>query len=167
MRDLLRYVASTLLLIGAGCHSGDPIGNSGVTFSSSVAIKSYVKLVVGLNGSKESRFYFPILEIYDRAGNLIYASHDLKRNTEVLDGLPEAIAGLKPIAATASLAKIVDEIPDLEAHRKEIVDTNRLTILSVDLEDCHACSVQERTLNETERKILRTGSNLITVKVTK
>lgn len=55
--------------------------------------------------------------------------------------------------------------PGFREHEAEVTGTHAITILSVFLQDCHACTVQESALGESQRRLLKQGVNLLVIHV--
>lgn len=165
----LGWICFGVLVAILGCRQNGPAKNKSNVISLEIPIKAYVKLKLGLNGSKESRFYFPTLEAYNTVGDLVYASHDVKQNEVLLRGLPESILTLKPLSLAIPLSTIAAEYPKLAEKADGLTHQSRATILAVDLQDCHACSIQEQTLNDLdiENRAPKMGLNYISIKILK
>jgi hypothetical protein len=150
----------------SGCHQSHSLGTAdSFELSSSVPLKSYVKFAVGMNGHKDTHLYFPLLQIYDSEGRLVYVGHVAKENALVLEQTPDNISSLQHVPEAAPLGDVIKELPEFESRRGELVNSNRATVLSVFLEDCHACSIQEQTLDTTQKQLLRRGVNLLIIHV--
>jgi hypothetical protein len=162
------FLVGLLAFSFCGCNTSHSTANfKGFALSSNVPLKSYVHFAVGANGHKESRFYFPLLQIYDKGGRLVYVSHDTEANAKVLEKFPNNTDSLQPIPQTTLLQDVIKELPEFETKRDDLLRTKRTTVLSVFLEDCHACSVQEEALDNTQNQLLAPGVNLLIVRVAK
>jgi hypothetical protein len=155
-------VLVTLSLHGCRSTTGD-----GIVISSYPQLKSYVHFAVGSNGHKEANLYFPLLQVYDPAGRLVYVGHDARENAKLLDQLPGNLDSLKPIPETTLLPDVMKEMPEFAARKDEVLRVKQVTVLSVFLEDCHACSIQEEALDSTEKQLVRRGVNLLIIRVAK
>jgi len=157
-----------LLLASFGCTSRRGGGDTGgVLISTSLPLPSYVQ--AGSHGSadKGAKFFFPQLEIYDESGNLVYSSHESIENARVLKELPDGIQGLRPKPDAPRLAEVMEAVPALRARKGEILGQHRVCILSIFLENCHACAVQEDALGDAEHRLLDHGINLLVLRVSR
>jgi uncharacterized protein YbcI len=81
--------------------------------------------------------------------------------------LPDGIRSLRPKLEPARLTEIMDKMPAFRAREKEILGQHRVSVLSVFLEDCHACSIQEDALSAAEHQLLDHGINLLVIRVSR
>jgi hypothetical protein len=144
----------------AGCRKATH--DQGVNVAYTLPLKSYIALKLAENAKLDGHFYFPTLEIYNSAGHLIYCGRSAPENGNLLRKPPETVDRSASIPNTADLIAVVSELSN-SMTAKRIADRRVLTYIAVDLENCHACSVQEHTLEQSKDRILEGGSNLITV----
>jgi hypothetical protein len=157
-----------LLVVSFGCGSKRGGGDAGgVLISASLPLPSYVR--AGSHGSahKGVKFFFPQLEIYDESGDLIYSSHESIENVRILKELPGGIKNLKPNPDAPRLTEIMEGVPAFRARKEEILGQHKVSILSVFLENCHACTVQEDALGDAEHRLLDHGINLLVLRVSR
>lgn len=136
-----------------------------MSLASSMPLPVYVRSAVGANGRIDTELYFPLLQIYDSAGRLVYVGHDANENAGILKRASEDAASMKAIPGTALLADITKQMADLGAQRDELLKMHKSTILSVSLEGCHACSVQDEALDQAEKQLLAQGINVLLLRV--
>jgi hypothetical protein len=150
----------------SGCRSNSSgrVGN-GFVLSSDLSFQSYIRFAVGANGHKGAQLFFPLLEVYDPTGHLIYVGHDSKSNAALLKNLPQDLQSLQPIPGASQLPDVMKQLPDFESKAQDVLSSNRVTVLSVFLENCHACTVQEATLDDTQSRLRDLGINLLTIRV--
>lgn len=153
------------LLFLAGCREKSADG--ALLFSTNLEFRSYVHSVVVANGNTDTKFYFPLLQVYDVNGRLVYVGHDAQTNSGMMAQLPDNMADLRPIPNTASLFDVMSHMPDFTEKKNDLIRRRRTTVLSVFLEDCHACSLQEKALDERQQHLLNHGVNVLIIKVTK
>jgi hypothetical protein len=161
-------LALTILSASFGCTSRRGGGDAeGVLISTSLPLASYVQ--AGSHGSadKGAKFFFPQLEIYDESGDLIYSSHESIENARVLKELPGSIKNLKPNPHAPRITEIMEAVPAFRQRKQEILTQHRVSILSVFLENCHACTVQEDALGDVEHRLLDHGINLLVLRVSR
>jgi hypothetical protein len=103
-------------------------------------------------------YYFPMLEIYNDAGLLIYRSNESMANAQILKEFPNSVRNLRPQQDAPRLAKILEEIPDFKPREQEIVGGKKLVILSIALENCAGCTVQENALGDLKQRLLQEQS---------
>ena len=97
----------------------------------------------------------------------MYVSHDANENAEILRTLPGSIANRKPLPDTATLLQVIRSTPGFQAKEEAFKKARKATALSVVLEDCHACSIQEEALDGTQRELVDRGVTLLMVHVDK
>ena len=157
-------LAAVLLLASFVCACRrDGGGREGISISTSLPLASYVKAGAG----KGAKFFFPQLEIYDESGDLLYSSHESIENARVLKELPGGIQSLRSKPDAPRLAEVMDAVPAFRARKEEILGQHRVSVLSVFLENCHACTVQEDALGGSEHRLLNHGINLLVLRVSR
>jgi hypothetical protein len=142
-------------------------GTEGVFVSTALPLASYVQAGSRRGAGKGTEFFFPQLEIYDESGDLIYTSHEAIENAHVLGELSAGVRSFGPKPKPARLSEILKELPDFLARKEEILGPHRVSVLSVFLEDCHACSVPEDALDSAKHQLLDHGINLLVVRVSR
>jgi hypothetical protein len=157
----LATLTAVILLTSFGCGRKE-----GVSISTSLSLTSYA--AANSHGNPEAEFLFPQLEIYDESGNLIYSSHEAVENARILRGLPDSIQILRPKPGAARLEEIMEQMPGFRARKGEILGQHRVSVLSVFLQDCYACSIQEKALGGAdEQRLLDRGINLLVIRVSR
>jgi|SRR5215213_5067588 hypothetical protein len=143
--------ALTLVFLN-GCRSN---GNHGELISTSLSMSAYTEARQRANpGAQASMYYFPTLEIFNDAGVLVYRSHESIANAQILKDFPRSVRSLPPQEDAPRLAKILEQIPDFKPREQEIVG-KKLVILSIGLENCGGCAVQEQALGDLKRRLLQ------------
>lgn len=155
---------SASLSLMAGCRKATH--DRGINITYIRPFRSYVTSKVAENAKLNGRFYFPTLEIYNSGGHLIYCGRSAPENENLLRKPLETMVRNDSIPNTADLITVVSELSG-PTTAKRIADRHVLTYIAVDLENCHACSIQEHTIEESKDDILKTGSNLLTVSLVK
>jgi hypothetical protein len=135
-----------------GCRSG------GTLISTNLSLSSYADARQRISPGQPSMLYFPVLEIYNDSGVLVYRSHESLDNAKILRGFPNSVRKLPPQQDAPRLSRILEEIPDFKPRKPEIVGKRELVILSVALESCEACSAQENALEDLKRRLLKEQS---------
>lgn len=152
----------------SGCERAKPSPTSaGFVISSDMPLNAYVHLDIGRNGNPDTRFDFPVLQIYDESGELIYAGHNAEQNANALKGIPESTTYLARVAGAKALGDVIKQLPEFEVRRDEVTHSRRLTAVSVFLENCHACSTQEESLDKTQGRLHDSGVNLLVIHVSR
>ena len=137
----------------------------GLLLTSDSPLKTYVKSAVGANGNHGTRLFFPLLQIYNSDGKLVYVSHDAQANVSALQALPNNASDLQPIAGAEILGDVIKEYPSFASEKDALVARHSPTVLSIFLDSCHACSIQENALDATQARLNQTGVNLLIMKV--
>lgn len=144
-----------ILVFLNGCRSNR---NHGELISTSLSMSAYTEARQRANpGGQASMYYFPTLEIYNDAGVLVYRGHELTANAQVLKEFPSSVRSLPPQEDAPRLAKILEQIPDFKPREQEIVG-KKLVILSIALENCEGCAVQEQALGDLKGRLLQQQS---------
>lgn len=159
-------LALVLLLVMCGCGSRHTLGErEGVFVSTSLPLASYVKAGSRAGTDEGGKFFFPQLKIYNDSGFLIYSSHEAIENAQILKDLPNRLQNLQPRQEAVHLAEALEAVPEFRARKGEIVGHHRVSVLSVFLENCQACTTQEDALNDVEHRLLGSGINLLVIRV--
>jgi hypothetical protein len=74
-----------------------------------------------------------------------------------LKEFPRSVRSLPPQEDAPRLAKILEQIPDFKPREQEIVG-KKLVILSIALENCGGCAVQEHALGNFKERLLQQES---------
>lgn len=157
-----RFAGALLVFCCVTCACHRSARRHAVTLSLTVPVISYLQA-----GSDAERFRdFPVLEIFDRAGEPIYLGHDAIKNADLLRSLPRSLDGLKALPGHQTLSSFLDTIPGVtKKDRNAFLENPRLTVLTVSLADCHACSVQEQAIGpELENRLSAKGVNLLMIR---
>jgi len=144
--------ASLIVIAASGCRSN---GKHGELVSTTLSMSSYVDALHRVNPGHSTTYLFPVLEIYNEAGVLIYRDNASMTNARILREFPGSVQNLPPKEDAPRLVKVLEEIPDFKPWAREIVGKKKLTILSVGLEDCRACSIQEQALDGLEKRLVQ------------
>lgn len=146
---LLFAMLMVVSLNGCTSHKRD-----GGLVSASMSISSYAMARQRASASKESMsYYFPVLEIYNGAGILVYSSHESRANAQALKDFPDSVQKLQPQEQAPRLRNILEEIPAFKTNVEEIAQRKRWVIISTDLEHCASCVVQDNALRETKERL--------------
>jgi hypothetical protein len=145
-----------LLVVSLGACVGQK--TKGQLIPTNMDISSYAHARQRASANKESTFSFPVLEIFNQSGILIYSSHESMANAKVLKEFPDSVHNLPPQENATRLRNILDSIPDFSAREHEIIDGKKSVILSTDLEGCEGCKIQDQALDAVTQKILQQPS---------
>jgi len=157
-------LAAALLLILSGCASKPGQRNAkGSLISVTIPLSSYVKMALNRSTDKDAEFFFPQLEIYDESGDLIYSSHESIENARILQELPGGLQRLHPKQGAPVLEAIIAAVPAFQGRKAELLGQHRISVLSIFLQDCEACTVQEDALTTDEDRLRDRGINLLVV----
>ncbi|MGC9293529.1 MAG: hypothetical protein ACP5EP_12560 [Acidobacteriaceae bacterium] len=164
-----KYIFVVVFLLAVlGCRqTGSVVSGQGIFISADMPLASYVRANPQGVGIKGRQFYFPELDIYGPSGELLYSGHGSFDNTRVLRELPGSIQGLRPKPGATQLAEVMDTVPDFKTRKVEVLGSRRISVLSVFLEDCHACTIQEDALDDTQKRLLDQGVNLLVLRVSR
>lgn len=168
LQHAVRYMLIVLLLSLwiVGCKQSEGNGN-GIMISAKFPLYSYVHARLDEHSGKGEHLHFPLLTIYDRSGVLIYSGYDVGENVQLLADLPSKISNLQPNPGAASLTAVIDEVPDFRSRKTEILNSGKVTVVSTFLEECQACSFQEEALQDAESQLLRSGTNVLVIHLSK
>lgn len=153
-----------MLCLLAGCRTADGAGK-GVSRSLTVPLLSFAQSQAGAGGI----IRFPTLEIFDRDGALVYLGSNAGSNAALVKALPGLFPGLRKIPGRMELAAVIDKLPGLNAEDRESLLGNRLpTVVSIDLDQCEACAVQDRALAGDAKSLLSAqGFNTFLIRVSR
>jgi hypothetical protein len=130
-------------------------------------LRGYVHSLVEINNRPSTNVYFPLLQVYNSSGKLVYIGHNAEANAQFLQELPDDIAGLQPDPSAATLQKVMQQFPEFALKSDAVLQTGKPTVVTVFLEDCHACSVQEQALDNSQQRLHDRGINLLIIHVAK
>jgi len=121
-------------------------------------VSSYLKAIAAYESTGEkTSVQFPQLQVYTPSGTLLYSSSDTMENVGLLQDIQERIKTMKQRPTATNLSQIVDQIPDFKTRKREIIDGDKVIILSVFLDGCKGCSIQEEALTNSRHQLLAAG----------
>lgn len=146
-----------------GCKQDRPSGD-GIAVQTTIPFSLYMKTGVGLRSGGGQRFTFPYAEVYDQTGTLVYSGHDLNAAYSKLGVLAQK-EGPPPNASGATLSQTLIEIPGLAVTKTKILQRHRVSVISLSLDGCESCSLQDSSLTELQHSLITRGVNVFMVHV--
>jgi len=86
-------------------------------------------------------------------------------NAKILRNLPANLQSLRPYNGVPQLSDAVEAVPGFRERKREILAGERFTVLSVFLENCHACTTQEDAIDDVQQRLQAEGVNLLVIRV--
>jgi hypothetical protein len=156
-------IASLLCAIVLSC--GPSVGRSqeGSYVTADVTLPAYIK--AKRHASGESIFSFPALEIYDASGHRVYQGKQSAVNAGVLRNIQSSMKGLSSQPGNVSLSELVNAIPQLQLQKSKLLYRGQPVVVSVVMENCHACLVQEAALQDVKNRLLDQSVTLLAISV--
>lgn len=119
-----------------------------VVVSAHMSIRDYLKLTHQLQPATEPHqpligMSFPVLGIFNPEGQMVFLGDGTPATLPILNQSPHELSRLQPVASSVRLSDIVSRISEFEKHRGEISSGQRFTYLSISLEGCKACAIQD------------------------
>ena len=114
--------------------------------------------------SGEVRIRYPWLEVYDRAGFVIYRGGiDSDENVKMLDSLPQALAAMKRIGSAPTLKEELEKVPAFKAQESAIISSKHYVLISVGLAACLSCATQDKAIERLRGRVDRTRFDILTL----
>lgn len=158
--------AAALFLVSWSCVPKPKGGEAkGELISTSLPIGSYVMARTRGNEGGAAKVFFPTLEIYNESGALLYSSHESIENARILREFPSSIEALHPLQGAPRLRDLLEVVPDFKVREQEILTHGNAVVLSVVLENCHACTVQENAIDDVQQRLLQQSIVLLLIRV--
>ena len=152
-----------VMLCGASC--GHPAA-AGRFITANISLASYASIRMTRAIPKSTKFTFPVLEVYNELGALVFqGSESSLENARILRELPASIRGLLAPSDAPRLVRVLEAIPAFQAREQEILRGGRPVVLSIELENCEACAIQEDALNNAAPRLLRQSMDVLVLKV--
>gem|GEM_PF-6058859 len=104
------------------------------------------------------QYSFPLLEIYNSSGALVFQGRDATANAKILQEFPGVLNNYQPKERAPRLENVIAQIPDFKAVEQKNGRNTEWVLLSVDLEGCEGCEVQEDALRGIKRRLLEQES---------
>lgn len=169
-RSVLPVVAGVLLLMTllvSSCREAEH--SKGVALSLNVPVQAFLEAKAVQGSLKNAIVDFPTLELYDRAGLLIYRSRNAVDSAALVKSLPGALNNLAQIPDQPQLSRVLDALPGLaNADKLAVLNSRKSTLIDYSLEECDACRVQEEALGpDTVKSLESRGLNLIAIHVSR
>jgi hypothetical protein len=153
-----QFCVALALLALSSCSSkkGEVATNHEV--ATTLSISAYSQARMRASAGAELQYSFPMLEIYNGSGVLVYQSREAMANARILKQFPGVLQNQQPQEHAPRLANIIEQIPDFKAVEQKIGSKKKWVLLSVDLQDCEGCGVQEDALRRIKRHLLEQES---------
>lgn len=100
---------------------------------------------------------FPLLEVYDKRGRLVYHDDGGVRNSNLIAAWPAGLKPLRPISGTDPLSVFLDRVPGFKERKRDILGFGGTVIVSVEANDCPACEGQETAVEKFDNRKFKTG----------
>ncbi len=148
-----------LALVTFGCQATQ----KGNIYSANLNVPAYIRISTQIHGSNFG--YFPQLDIFNSAGILVYASHNVMENSRALSLLPDHIEQNVSQTSISTIAHVLDPIPAFHEHETDILANHQIIILSISLDGCSGCSVQDEAIKNAESRLLSKNVNFLIITV--
>ena len=114
------YVVFAILALGS-CDSSKS-GGVGINqeVSTTLSISAYSQARIRASGGAEMQYSFPLLEIYNGSGALVFHGHDATANAKVLQDFPGALQNYQPQDQAPRLENVIAQIPDFKAMGRRV-----------------------------------------------
>jgi hypothetical protein len=124
------------------------------------------------NGTPLVKLEFPVLDIFDPDGRLIYHGTRLEDNIKILnEGFPESTRNYvgTPDPLGLSLDDLLQLTPAFQNIRQTVLSSHHYVIYSISLSatDCTACDTQVQAIDSLKRKLARHDVDILTLILTK
>ena len=171
-RSALRLlVVANLLSPLAGCNTSSTSRqvNEAKAYSISLPLASYARSQTShlATAERTSEIHFPTLLVFGADGGEFYESHEGLANSKILSGKLSAIQSSRAIREGDAFGAFIRSVPELKSSISGLESPRRITVVSVDLEDCRACSVQDKALQRVESDLLSQSINVVELHVAK
>jgi hypothetical protein len=160
-RPSLPVLSAVLLVAFGGC--GGKTKSHYVLAKMSVA--SYINARISSTAGVETTLKFPLLEIFNAEGRLIYDSQEKVPDKLLLEKVLASVPQRQPLASSPRLMDILNAVPEFRRHEEDILQRHHPVVLSVDLEGCGACRVQARWVDESRDQLLRQSIDVLEIHV--
>jgi hypothetical protein len=136
-----------------------------ITLVANMSVPQYLGLVkktVAKNSAETSApvtMFYPILEIFDPAGKMVFYGDDVSKNLAILAHASSDLSRLKHGPGQVNLPDIMGQVPEFQPYIGQIAGNNKYTFLSVMLRGCDSCRKQEDVLQEMKNKAAATTAN--------
>jgi hypothetical protein len=140
-----RFFGACLAMVLSSCTS---VNHTARPISTNLSISTYSLARERAGGAKNSGYYFPLLEIYNDAGILLYSSHDSANNSTVIKRFPESFEALQPQQHAPGLKNVLAEIPAFREKALDTTNRRKWTIISTELDGCKGCTIQAQVLQD-------------------
>jgi hypothetical protein len=146
--------ALLLAFLVVGCTASN---RSDAPISTNLSISTYSLARERAGGARGSGYFFPLLEVYNDAGILIYSSHNSTNNGDMIRHFPQGLEGQEPQQKAPRLKNVLYEIP---AFRESALALGRKkwTIISIELDGCEGCAIQGKVLQDAVPRLIHQQS---------
>jgi hypothetical protein len=154
----------TRLLLGTSIPFLGCSGHSRGEFAEAkLPMFSYVQSSLASNGRSGKNDTFPLIEVYDAGGGLVYRDRNAETTLDTIERLSNGSFRGTPITDSVPLAEVIGQLPLTRAYKAP--GGEKLTIVEVSLDGCQGCTVVDGALTQNRDRILDRGASLIVVHV--
>lgn len=150
-----------LLLINSACVR---IGRPGNTLTARMPMTSYAQSLLGRKSGTVS-IDFPLLELYDRSGLLLYHGTDESQNARFLRTVPRELSHLKPLGSSLPFKALLERVPSWRLQEGEIISRHHYALVSIGIAHCQSCVAQESDIKTIEPRLLRRGVDVLMLEI--
>jgi hypothetical protein len=158
---------TTVLAIFSGCRSRSASSEPGVFAEVVLPAKIFADVSQRGGFAQENPATFPELRLYKTQGQLVYVKHDAAKNREALESLPGSLDQFTVKPGSGSFTQLVNAVPQLRDRFKQADPLAKPSVVSILLEECHACSVQEESEKRNQDRLLQEGYNVVILRFTR
>ncbi len=145
----------TLFFLGCNQHMQSRRFVQYVNFSSYVSAKDRSFQ------SPRGTYNFPTLLVFNGQGQLVYRGTVESQENELLLSLPDGFKKLRPLEPEVRITDVYQNYRELRDLPMRPLANGRMVILSISMERCESCEVEESTIDQTMKKLKNKPVDLV------
>jgi hypothetical protein len=129
-----------------------------------MSMPTYVAFRTQASSGNEKNFDFPLLEVFNSEGLLVYRSREALVNTAFLSSPVSSIEATQPLHPVVQANTFLKWLP-LGGDESRTFGPGKTMVLSTTLEGCEACEVQDTAVNKFHTRLSDQAVDLIEIRV--
>jgi hypothetical protein len=151
-----------------GCNKHTRISAHPIYAQTRIPFNEFIKTPLAIEASREMDGLFPFPEevIFNGSGKMVFLGDSSRSNTIALHDILQLVKEHKK-QYPLTLSGALENIPGLSSYVSLLSAQHNLTELSIFLDNCYGCSIQQTYLAKDQRYLLEHGVNMLVVHVSR
>ena len=159
-------ILGALMVLPGGCAYGKSGTSSlGISATVSIPVQSFDAVGKRADWNDAAIVIFPQLRIYGDRGRLLYSSYDSGTIQQTFKHFPNDMVIRSASVSAPPLSAVLSAISEFHQYEPAILNQSRFKVISVSMDGCDGCSIQDKALSSRQSQLMTAGVNLLTLQV--